>query len=64
MWLVKDLTICHSCQIKDKRSQAEGKDQMMRLHPPKSITSSPLIETLHYCCVYHYGKDDVSVMVV
>jgi hypothetical protein len=52
-------------QIKDKRTQTEGKDQIMRLHPPrKPITSSPLIKTLHYCCFYHYGKDDVSFILI
>ncbi|XP_028398728.1 spermatogenesis-defective protein 39 homolog [Dendronephthya gigantea] len=45
-------------EVKDKRSQGDLKDTTMRLHPRKSITSSPLIETLHYCCYYHYGKDD------
>ncbi|CAB3996794.1 Hypothetical predicted protein, partial [Paramuricea clavata] len=48
-------------EIKDKRTQAEGKNQIMRLHPRKSITSLPLIETLHYCCFYHHGKDDETL---
>ncbi|XP_046847495.1 spermatogenesis-defective protein 39 homolog isoform X2 [Xenia sp. Carnegie-2017] len=45
-------------EIKDKRTQVEGKNEIMRLHPLKPVTSSPLMTTLRHCCFYHFGKDD------